>query len=93
VSADVYRRQAEAMAKLVVTYHTPGVLAVDALALTHDEHDVRFWLLRPVDGQPGVWLHPQSGESGPVSELLRGIADSYLDRRAAGVPQEGTDHG
>lgn len=79
----VYVAQAEAAAKLVVSSDGPGVLVVDTLALMPNNLGPRFWRLVEVDGSPGMWLHPQSGtDPGPLSELLRGIADCYIDREA-----------
>lgn len=80
---DIYIAQAEAAAKLRVRqneHEPPGVsLVVDAEALTDGNTDVRYWRLFEVDGRPGEWVHPESGESGPLSEVLRGIANCYLD--------------
>jgi hypothetical protein len=82
--ATVYRAQVEAMSKLVVTSNGPE-LVVDAKALGLGADGIRYWRLHEADGQPGVWLHRYSGSQGPLSDLLRGIADSYLDSQ--GPPQ------
>lgn len=81
---NAYIAQVEAAAKLVVSSDGPEVLVVDALALMPTDLGPRFWRLCEVDGQPGMWLHPQSGtDPGPLSELLRGIASCYVDRGAS----------
>lgn len=76
-------------AKLKVTIHSDShadAVVVDCAAVMATEYDVPSWLLEH-EGD-GVWSHWQSGTSGPLYDMLRGIACSYTvegdpDRAAA----------
>lgn len=67
----------EAMAVLRVDPAPSGEgLQVDAGALVQTKNDVRYWLL--LSEGDGIWHHAGSGESGPLSEMLRAIALAYV---------------
>jgi hypothetical protein len=68
------------MAKLTVSPIGPGVLDVDATALA-SRHDPTHWWLQYHEG---IWHHAPSATSGPLTEMLRSIAMTYLVEPAHG---------
>jgi hypothetical protein len=69
--------QFEAMDKLRVSGE-PGRLVVDAGELVTSDCEPRYWHL--VAGEhAGTWIHAGSGTCGPLTDMLRGIAGSYLE--------------
>lgn len=69
------RHVIDAMEKLVVTPTATGGLDVDASKLAA-QHDPRHWWLHHLGG--GVWEHAPSATEGPLPQMIRSIAMTYL---------------